>query len=71
MWRIGLFSNRWVVGGVLTQIAGQLALTYLPVMNQLFHTAPLDPQSWLRVLGVALVTSAAVGIHKYLGRQPM
>ncbi len=71
VWRVGLFSNRWVVGGVLTQIAGQLALTYLPVMNRLFHTAPLSAESWLRILGVALVTSVAVAAHKRYGSRPM
>jgi cation-transporting P-type ATPase F len=29
MWRIGLFTNRWIVADVTVQIAGQLALTYL------------------------------------------
>ncbi|WP_226962704.1 MULTISPECIES: HAD-IC family P-type ATPase [unclassified Streptomyces] len=71
VWRIGWFSNPWVVGGVLTQVAGQLALTYLPVMNRLFHTAPLGADSWLRIAGVAVLTSAAVAAHKYLQRQPM
>ncbi len=69
--RIGWFSNPWVVGGVLVQVAGQLALTYLPVMNRLFPTAPLGADSWLRIAGVAALTSAAVAAHKYPQRAPM
>ena len=29
-WHLGLFSNRWITGGVLIQAAGRLALTYSP-----------------------------------------
>lgn len=68
-WRIGLFSNRWVVFGVLVQAAGQLAITYSPVMNDLFHTAPITGEAWLRILGIALLASAVVAIDKRLRRQ--
>ncbi|MFG3498434.1 cation-translocating P-type ATPase [Streptomyces sp. NPDC047928] len=67
--RIGLFTNRWVVGGVLVQASAQLVLTYVPAMNRLFHTAPIGPQTWLRVLGVALLTSLVVAIDKRLRRR--
>jgi cation-transporting ATPase F len=70
-WRLGLFSNRWVIGGVLAQTAGQLAITYLPAMNQLFHTAPITPQAWLRILGIALLTALVVAVDKRLRHQPM
>jgi cation-transporting ATPase F len=66
MWRIGLFSNPWVLGGVTVQAAGQLAITYLPAMNELFDTAPIPAEAWLRILAVALVASVVVAIHKRL-----
>ncbi|WP_433390976.1 HAD-IC family P-type ATPase [Micromonospora sp. KLBMP9576] len=67
-WRLGLFSNRWLIGGVLVQALGQLALTYVPVMNDLFRTAPIGGQSWLRILGIAVVVSAIVALDKRFGR---
>ncbi|MEU4774898.1 HAD-IC family P-type ATPase [Micromonospora sp. NPDC023644] len=67
-WRLGLFSNRWLIVGVLVQALGQLALTYLPVMNDLFRTAPIDGQAWLRILGIAVVVSAIVALDKRFGR---
>ncbi|MCL7460858.1 HAD-IC family P-type ATPase [Micromonospora sp. MSM11] len=67
-WRLGLFSNRWLIVGVLVQALGQLALTYLPVMNDLFRTAPIDGQAWLRILGIAVVASAVVALDKRFGR---
>jgi len=39
-WRIGVFSNRWIIVGVTLQAVGQLAITYLPAMNTVFNTAP-------------------------------
>lgn len=67
-WRIGLFSNRWIIVGVTVQAIGQLAITYLPAMNTLFGTAPIDGQAWLRILAVAVVASLVVAADKWLRR---
>jgi cation-transporting P-type ATPase F len=70
-WQIGLFSNHWIIGGVLVQAAGQLTLTYLPVMNHLFHTAPIGADTWLRIIGIAVLASLIVALDKRLRRQLM
>ncbi|CAL9463510.1 putative cation-transporting ATPase F [Actinosynnema sp. ALI-1.44] len=67
-WRIGVFSNRWVVVGVTAQAIGQLAITYLPAMNAIFGTAPIGTDVWLRVLGIAVVASLVVAVDKRLRR---
>ncbi|MFE7765323.1 HAD-IC family P-type ATPase [Streptomyces sp. NPDC057438] len=59
-WRIGVFSNRWIAGGVVAQTAGQLALTYLPTMNSLFRTAPIGWPAWLRILALGSVAKVLV-----------
>ena len=69
MWRTGLFTNRWVVAGVTAQVAGQLALTYLPVMNRLFQTAPITGGAWLRILILALAAWVIVAADKRLARR--
>lgn len=68
VWRIGFFSNRWVIMGVLVQAAGQLAITYSPLMNELFHTAPISAETWLRILGIALLASLVVAVDKRFRR---
>lgn len=65
-WRIGFFTNRWLIVGVATQAILQLAITYLPAMNMVFQTAPLDAGVWLRILAIAVVVSVAVGAEKWL-----
>jgi cation-transporting ATPase F len=67
-WRIGMFTNRWIILGVAAQAMGQLAITYLPTMNAIFGTAPIDGAAWLRIYGLALLTSIVVAIDKWLRR---
>ena len=63
---IGVFTNRWVLGGAGAMIAAQLAFTYAPWMNRLFHSAPIGGGTWLRILAVAGVAFAAVEFEKWL-----
>ena len=65
-WRIGLFTNRWLIVGVSVQAVAQLAITYLPAMNMVFQTAPLDAGAWLRIFGIAIGVSVAVAAEKWL-----
>jgi len=65
-WRVGILSNRWILGGVAVQAAGQLAITYLPAMNALFGTEPIPAEAWWRILAVALLASIVVGVDKHL-----
>ena len=63
---IGWFTNRWAITGSLAMLAAQLLFTYAPVMNRLFHTAPIDGESWLRVVGVAVLAFVAVELEKWI-----
>ena len=63
---IGLLTNRWAIAGSLAMLGAQLLFTYAPVMNQLFHTAPISAESWLRIFGVAALAFVAVEIEKWI-----
>ncbi|MCY7395705.1 MAG: HAD-IC family P-type ATPase [Nocardioides sp.] len=63
-WRLGLLSNPWVIGGVLVQVLAQAAFTYLPLMNDVFATAPLPATTWLSILAVAAAVSLVVSLDK-------
>jgi cation-transporting P-type ATPase F len=67
-WHQGLFSNPWIWVGVGITLGLQLALTYLPLMNRLFQTAPIGLEEWGRILGVGLACSLIVGMEKSMGR---
>lgn len=64
VWRIGFFTNKPLLIGVLVQALGQLAITYLPVMNTLFGTAPIGGETWLRILLVAVLATVVVSLDK-------
>ena len=65
-WKQGLFSNLWIWAGVGSMMLLQLAMTYLPVMNQLFGTAPIGVAEWLEITLVALFSSSVIALEKWL-----
>jgi len=69
MFALGVFSNRWIGNGVSIMIALQLALTYVPFMNHMFHTAPIGWDAWWRILLTAAAAYAIVGTEKWLRRR--
>ena len=66
VWRIGFFSNRWLILGVAVQALAQIAITYLPAMNTVFQTAPIGLDVWMRIVAIAAGVSAVVGVEKWL-----
>ena len=70
MFQIGLFSNPWVVGGVIGMILLQLVYTYVPAMNRLFHSAPISGHAWMLIIGVSLMAYLIIGIEKWVRYKP-
>lgn len=66
MFKIGVFSNPLLWVGVLSMILLQILFTYAPVMNQIFHTKPLDILDWIWVLITGIIIYTTVGLDKYL-----
>jgi magnesium-transporting ATPase (P-type) len=69
MFALGPFTNRWIVAGVAAMVTLQLAFTYVPLMNHLFHTAPIGWDAWWRILLTGAAAYVIVGIEKWLRRQ--
>lgn len=69
MFQLGLFSNPWVTGGVLTTIGLQLLFTYSPAMNFLFHTAPINWETWMPIIGIGLGSYGIVELEKWIRRR--
>jgi magnesium-transporting ATPase (P-type) len=63
---VGLFSNPAIWYGVLTMAVLQALLTYLPLLNRLFATAPIGVRQWLEIAAVGLLAYIVVGIEKRL-----
>jgi Ca2+-transporting ATPase len=64
LWRVGLLSNRPLLGAVLLTFALQMALVYVPALNPIFKTEPLSLAEVGICLGAAVVVAVAVEIEK-------
>ena len=66
IFRVGLFSNPTIYVGVGTLLLLQAGFTYLPFMQAVFKTAPLQPGAVGRSALVAAVIIPVIGIEKAL-----
>nr|HPQ81968.1 cation transporting ATPase C-terminal domain-containing protein [bacterium] len=69
MFRVGFFSNPWVLYGSAGMVALQIFFTYSPVMNRLFGSAPIGLGSWLAIFGFGLAAYLLVEGDKALIRR--
>jgi P-type Ca2+ transporter type 2C len=58
VFKIGFFSNRWLMIGIPVAIALQLVVIYTPPLQDLFNTVPLNASQW----GIVIGASASVWI---------
>lgn len=61
----GLFSNRPLVGAVLLTFVLQMALLYVPFLQNIFHTQPLTLKELGMCIGVSLIVFHAVELEKW------
>ncbi|QDV85176.1 cation-transporting P-type ATPase [Planctomycetes bacterium TBK1r] len=71
MFELGVLSNRWIGLGVVSMVVLQLAYAYLPIMNRIFHSAPLGWDAWWRILLTGFATYIIVGFEKWVRRKRM
>lgn len=62
-------SNPWIWGGISAMLISQLLFIYLPVMNTLFHSAPLSLNQWLLMLGYGVVVLLLIEAEKAFWRR--
>jgi Ca2+-transporting ATPase len=68
VFRIGLFSNRLMIGAVLLTVALQLALVYVPFLQNFFETEALTLTDLLVAFAFALVVFVGVEVDKWIRR---
>ncbi|MBX3251693.1 MAG: HAD-IC family P-type ATPase [Myxococcales bacterium] len=69
LWKLGLFTNPYVWLGALVMLVAQLLFTYVPVMNRLFHSAPLEWFWWLYLTAAGAAVFVVVELKKLVGRR--
>lgn len=63
-WKMGLFTNPMVYGGMLLLFLLQVALVHFPPLQALFHTTALDGGEWVKAIAVSLLVLPTVSLEK-------
>ena len=66
VFKMDIFSNKWLIGATFVVISLQLLAVYNPIMHKILHTVPLDFSDWLFALGVASSIIAIEEIRKLI-----
>jgi Ca2+-transporting ATPase len=69
--RLGLFKNRWLLGGLVLANLLQLAVVYTAPMNRLFHTVPISLTHFFLIGAVASSVLWTEEIRKWFARRKM
>jgi Ca2+-transporting ATPase len=69
IFRMEFFSNKLIFLGVGAMILLQIVFTYIPVMNEIFQSKPIELDSWLKIIGVSLVTFLIIEIKKFVSNR--
>ena len=69
LFTLGLWSNRPLLAAVALTVALQLAVIYIPFLQQIFRTAALTPVELLVCFAFAAVVLVAVEVEKWLVRR--
>ncbi len=64
MFRLGLFSNYWVLAGAFIMLILQIVFTYVPLMNRAFGSAPISLKDWLLCIGVGIIIYLVIEMEK-------
>jgi len=64
IFKLGFFSNRWLLIGLPVAVILQILVVYTPPLQRLFHTVPLEAHQWGIIIGVASTVLIAEEIRK-------
>jgi magnesium-transporting ATPase (P-type) len=69
LWSIGVFSNRFLLGGIGIGLAFAALLIYVPVLQSFFGTAALTPTQLLTVLPYPFIVWGADELRRFILRR--
>ncbi|OQP38818.1 calcium-translocating P-type ATPase, PMCA-type [Niastella yeongjuensis] len=69
IFRLGVFSNRNLIGAIALTFILQIAIIYMPALNKIFNTAPLTITELGLCLLISTITFHAVELEKFIKRR--
>jgi Ca2+-transporting ATPase len=67
--KLGVFSNKWMQYAVGFSIVLLLVVVYVPFLQPIFNTIPLNLEEWTLILPLILIPSLAAEMQKVLSRK--
>lgn len=67
--KVGVFKNKWVVRGIIFEVAVMLSIVYIPYLQAIFGTTSLGLNQWLYVISFIPIMFFAEEIRKYFVRK--
>jgi sodium/potassium-transporting ATPase subunit alpha len=69
VFRLGMFTNKLIFGGIAFEILLQLFIVYHPFGNKIFSTHPISLNTWLILLPFALLLFSAEEVRKFIAQK--
>lgn len=66
LFKLGILTNRWLIGGIGLAVILQVGVIYIPFMQKLFYTVPLGWNDWLVIISLAASILLAEEIRKII-----
>ena len=71
IFKVGFFSNRLLLWGILAECVAVVALTYIPFLQNVFNMGPLGPIEWAFLIALIPTLLIADEIRKYFVRRKL
>ncbi|MBN1643235.1 MAG: cation-translocating P-type ATPase [Dehalococcoidales bacterium] len=69
IFKIGFFSNKWLIYANLASLGLLMAVLYIPALQEPFHVVPIGWEDWLLIIPVSLTGFIAFEISKWILRK--
>jgi P-type Ca2+ transporter type 2C len=66
---VGLFKNKWIIRGILFEVAVLLSIIYIPFMQGIFTTTALGINEWIYLITFIPIMFFAEELRKYFARR--
>jgi len=68
IFRIGFFTNKWLIIATLSSLALFLVILYIPALQSLFHVVPMQLIDWAVIIPVSLSDFITIEVVKWIYR---
>ena len=67
--KVGVFKNKWIIRGIVFEVAVMLSIVYIPYLQGIFGTTTLGIYQWLYVISFIPIMFFAEELRKYIVRR--